>query len=120
MGSFIVPPVTVPILGFEVPSKFSNSTAPGTEDVVAPGVTEIVIAYDGVLVKVNASNDRPSAALSFDHGSYPFRQTAAAATLTPRRCGCGGNPSQFVRHDPSLPLVIRADERRRVKAVRQS
>ena len=66
MGSFIVPPMTVPILGFEVPSKFSNSTAPGTEDVVAPGVTEIVIAYDGVLVKVNASNDRPSAALSFD------------------------------------------------------
>jgi hypothetical protein len=64
--SFIVPPMNVPILGFEVPSKFSNSTAPGTEDVVAPGVTEIVTAYDGVLVKVNASNDRPSVALNFD------------------------------------------------------
>jgi len=29
------------------------------------------------------------------------------------------NPGQFVRHDPSLPLVIQADERRRVKAIRQ-
>jgi hypothetical protein len=28
--------------------------------------------------------------------------------------------SQFMRHDPSLPLVIGAVERRRVKAVRQS
>ena len=36
------------------------------------------------------------------------------------RCGCGGNPTQFVRHDPSLPFVIWADEGRRVKAVRQS
>jgi hypothetical protein len=30
------------------------------------------------------------------------------------------NRDQIVRHDPSLPLIIRADERRRVKAVRQS
>jgi hypothetical protein len=50
----------------------------------------------------------------------PLNKTAAATTLTPRRCGCGGNPRQFVRHNPSLPLVIRADERRRVKAIRQS
>jgi hypothetical protein len=42
---------------------------------------------------------------------------ATATGLTPRRCESGGNPSQFVRHDPSLPLVVRADERRRVKAV---
>jgi len=34
----------------------------------------------------------------------PSQQTTAAATLTLRRCGCGGNPSQFVRYDPSLPL----------------
>src|SRR6516165_9282478 len=33
----------------------------------------------------------------------------------PRRCGCSGS-SQFVRCDPSLPLVVRADERRRVKS----
>jgi hypothetical protein len=35
---------------------------------------------------------------------------ATATGLTPRRCESGGN-------DPSLPLVVRADERRRVKAV---
>src|SRR5262245_28460694 len=32
------------------------------------------------------------------------QQTTAAATLTLRRCECGGNPSQFVRYGPSLPL----------------
>src|SRR5262245_49518765 len=48
--------------------------------------------------------------------SHPSQQTTAATTLTPRRRGGGSNPSQFVRHEPSLPLVIRADERRRTQS----
>jgi len=45
----------------------------------------------------------------------PRVTTAAATTLTPRRRGCGGNPSQFARDGLSVPLVMRADERRRTK-----
>jgi hypothetical protein len=77
VGSCGRPPVMVPMVVSTTESKLSKSTAPGTELVVAPMVTEM--AFAGVTASTHPATT--STALSFDFiSNRPSRQTTAAAT----------------------------------------
>ena len=71
----------------------------------------------GHISRCGGQQDRRQKQDSLHHLRHPSNQPPQPRRLR-RRCGCGGNPSQFVRRGASLPLAMRADERRRVKAFR--